>query len=133
MEKIKTQGFSAKDEFNAANSTPIKVAKNTIIRVTDIMVKDKLPDDADKVETVGYLKAEDGTIYAIKEGSVIIKVTALSGVSEEIEINVVSQQIADKPKNKECVPPVINGLAIAFSASNTSAKILFKVSFPTSS
>lgn len=45
---------------------------------------------------------EDGTIYAIKEGSVLIKVTALSGVSEEIEIKVISQPIVDKPKNCSC-------------------------------
>lgn len=83
MEKIKTEGFSAKDEFNAANSTPIKVAKNTIIRVTDIMVKDKLPDDADKVETVGYLKAEDGTIYATISATVIEQLIPLMDILEE--------------------------------------------------
>jgi hypothetical protein len=83
MEKIKTEGFSAKDEFNAANSTPIKVAKNSVITITDIMVKDKMADDDGKVETVGYLKAEDGTIYATISATVIEQLIPLMDILKE--------------------------------------------------
>lgn len=77
MEKIKTKGFTAKDEFNSANCTPIKLAKNSVIRVSEIMIKDKLPDEDGKVETVGYLKAEDGTIYATISVTVIEQLLSL--------------------------------------------------------
>ena len=83
MEKLMTKGFTAKDEFNAANSTPIKMAKNAVITVVDLMVKDKLPDDDGKVETVGYLKAEDGTIYATISSTVIEQMIALADILNE--------------------------------------------------
>lgn len=77
MEKIKTANFTAKDEFNATSATPIKAVKNSVIRVTDIMIKDKLPDENGKVETVGFLKAEDGTIYATISVTVIEQMLSL--------------------------------------------------------
>lgn len=72
MEKIKTNGFTAKDEFNSASATPIKIAKNSIIKVTDVMIKDKADG-----ETVGYLKAEDGTIFATISATVIEQLISL--------------------------------------------------------
>lgn len=72
MEKIKTQGFTAKDEFNSASATPIKMAKNSVIEVVDIMVKDKADG-----ETVGYLKSKDGTIYATISATVIEQLLSL--------------------------------------------------------
>ena len=62
MEKVKTKGFTAKDEFNSANSLPIKTAKNSCIEVVDLMIKDKLPDEEGNVETVGFMKAKDGKL-----------------------------------------------------------------------
>lgn len=73
METIKTKGFTVKDEFNSASATPIKVVKNSVIKVTDIMVKDKVDG-----ETVGFLKAEDGTIYATISATVIEQLVSLS-------------------------------------------------------
>lgn len=72
MEKIKTVGFTAKDEFNSSSATPIKMAKNTVVVVTDVMVKDKADG-----ETVGYLKSEDGTIFATISATVIEQLIAL--------------------------------------------------------
>lgn len=97
MEKIKTEGFSAKDEFNSASATPIKMAKNAIITVTDIMVKDKLPDEDGKVDTVGYLKAEDGTIYATISATVIEQLMSLVDILKE------------GPQNILVVPKTSNG------------------------
>lgn len=73
MEKIKTKGFTAKDEFNASSATPIKMAKNSVLKVTDVMIKDKTDG-----ETVGYLKTEDGTIFATISATVIEQLVALS-------------------------------------------------------
>lgn len=73
MEKIKTKGFSAKDEFNASSATPIKMAKNSVLKVTDVMIKDKTDG-----ETVGYLKTDDGIIFATISATVIEQLVALS-------------------------------------------------------
>lgn len=88
MEKIKTEGFTAKDEFNSASATPIKLAKNSVITVTDIMIKDKMPDEDGKVETVGYLKSSDGTIYATISATVIEQLVALFDILKEGEQNI---------------------------------------------
>lgn len=98
MEKIKTKGFSAKDEFNASNCTPIKMAKNTIIKVVDIMIKDKMPDDDGKIETVGYLKAEDGIIYATISATVIEQLLSLVEILE-----------VEGPQDVLVVPKTSNG------------------------
>lgn len=98
MEKIKTTGFTAKDEFNAANSTPIKAIKNSVIKVTDIMIKDKLPEDDGKVETVGFLKDENGTVYATISSTVIEQLITLKEMLEE-----------DGPQSVLVVPKQSNG------------------------
>ena len=97
MEKIKTKGFTAKDEFNSASATPIKMAKNAIIKVTDIMIKDKLPDENGKVETVGFLKADDGTIYATISQTVIEQLLSLEAM------------LAEGPQTLMVVPHQSNG------------------------
>lgn len=97
MEKIKTNGFSAKDEFNSASATPIKAVKNTVIKVTDIMVKDKLPDEDGKVETVGYLKDEEGAIYATISPTVIEQLLSLVDM------------LGEGPQNVLVVPKQSNG------------------------
>ena len=83
MEKIKTKGFTSKDEFNSANSLPIKTAKNSCIEVVDLMIKDKLPDEEGNVETVGFMKAKDGTIYATISSTVIEQLLSLCDMLEE--------------------------------------------------
>lgn len=77
METLRTKGFSAKDEFNSASATPIKAAKNSVVKITDIMVKDKVDG-----ETVGYLKADDGTIFATISATVIEQLVPLAGLLE---------------------------------------------------
>jgi hypothetical protein len=84
METLKTPGFTAKDEFNATSSVPIKMAKNSILEVQDMMIKDKLPDkNTGKVETVGFLKATDGTIYATISSTVIEQLLSLETILRE--------------------------------------------------
>lgn len=82
MEKIKTKGFTAKDEFNSANSTPFKAIKNSVVKVTDLMVKDRVPDDEGKVETVGFIKSEEGEIYATISDTVIEQLIVLKEIIE---------------------------------------------------
>ena len=97
MEKIKTKGFSAKDEFNSASATPIKAIKNSVIEVTDIMVKDKLPDEDGKVDTVGYLKDSDGNIFATISPTVIEQLISLVDM------------LAEGPQHVLVVPKQSNG------------------------
>lgn len=82
MEKIKTKGFTAKDEFNSANSTPFKAIKNSVVKVTDLMVKDRVPDDEGKVETVGFIKSAEGEIYATISDTVIEQLIVLKEIIE---------------------------------------------------
>lgn len=82
MEKIKTKGFTAKDEFNSVNSTPFKAIKNSVVKVTDLMVKDRVPDDDGKVETVGIIKSEEGEIYATISDTVIEQLIVLKEIIE---------------------------------------------------
>lgn len=98
MEKIKTAGFTAKDEFNASNSTPFKAIKNSVINVTDMMIRDRVPDEEGRVETVGFLKSEDGTIYATISDTVIEQLIALKDILE-----------AEGPQNILIVPKTSNG------------------------
>lgn len=88
MEKIKTAGFTAKDEFNTASATSIKMVKNTVIKVTDAMVKEttklvETEDGAKDSNIVGYLKTEDGTIYATISGTAIEQIIALVDLLKE--------------------------------------------------
>ena len=88
METIKTKGFTPKDAFNATSATPIKDAKNSVLKVTDIMVKDKADG-----ETVGYLKTDDGTIYATISNTVIEQLVALADMlTEPQDVLVVPKQ-----------------------------------------
>ena len=98
MEKIKTAGFTAKDEFNSSNSTPIKAIKNSVIKVTDIMVKDKVPDEDGKVETVGFLKDDEGVVYATISDTVIEQLIVLKDILE-----------AEGPQDILIVPKTSNG------------------------
>ena len=66
MERIRTNGFTAKDLFNASASTPIKDVVGVQLNVTDLCVTEK----NDGV-VAGYLKTEDGTVYATISSSVI--------------------------------------------------------------
>lgn len=66
MEKVKTQGFSAKDEFNAASATPLKDAKNSVIKVSDVMIKENAEG-----QDVAYFKTNDGTIFATVSPTVV--------------------------------------------------------------
>lgn len=91
MEKIKTKGFTAKDEFNASSATPIKMAKNGVIEVTDVMVKDKADG-----ETVGYMKTTDGTIYATISATIIEQLVALA---EMVQAGPLTVMVVPKTSN----------------------------------
>lgn len=83
MEKVKTQGFSAKDEFNAASATPLKDAKNSVIKVSDVMIKENAEGQA-----VAYFKTNDGTIFATVSATVVEQSLALIDlVPAEILVN----------------------------------------------
>jgi hypothetical protein len=98
MEKLKTVGFTAKDEFNSVNSTPFKAIKNSIIKVTDLMIKDRVPDEDGKVETVGFIKDESGTVYATISDTVIEQLIVLKDIIE-----------AEGPQDVHIVPKTSNG------------------------
>ena len=98
MEKLKTKGFTAIDEFNSANSTPFKAIKNSVITVTDLMVKDRVPDEDGKVETVGYIKDKDGSVYATISDTVIEQLIVLKDIIE-----------SDGPQDVLIVPKTSNG------------------------
>ena len=72
MEKIKTQGFTAKDEFNSAVSVSLADAKNSVIHVQDVMIK----EDKDG-KTAAFFKDDKGTIYATISDTVIEQSLAL--------------------------------------------------------
>lgn len=72
MEKIKSKGFTAKDEFNAAAAEGLKNAKNNIIEVKDLMIKENIEGKA-----VAYLKTSDDTLYATISSTVIEQSLAL--------------------------------------------------------
>ena len=72
MEKVKTQGFTAKDEFNSAVSESLADAKNSIIHVVDVMVKE---DKEGKV--AAFFKDGEGKIYATISDTVIDQSLAL--------------------------------------------------------
>ena len=72
MEKVKTQGFTAKDDFNATSATPLKDAKNSVIKVSDVMIKENAEGKA-----VAYFKTNDGTIYGTVSTTVVEQALAL--------------------------------------------------------
>lgn len=66
METIKTNNFTAKDRFNSATATPIKEAKGDTLTITDAMVTENSDN-----QVVGYMKVDDGTIYATISATII--------------------------------------------------------------
>lgn len=77
MELIRTKGIEAKDIFNATSATPIKDIKDQVIAVNGVFVKEKTEDDG-KVTTVGYLRTEDGVIYATVSATINDQLEALA-------------------------------------------------------
>lgn len=80
MEKLRTKEFTSKDLFNASASTPIKEVVDKEIEVCAICVADRLTGD-----TVGYIKATDGTIYATISETVIDQLSPLADMVESGE------------------------------------------------
>lgn len=81
MEKTRTKGFTAKDEFNASTATPIKEATGEILEVEDVMVAEK--HDNDEVVVVGYLKTTNGDMYATISDTIINQLLALIEMIDE--------------------------------------------------
>ena len=79
METIRTNGFTAKDLFNATSATPIKDVKGLQINVVDVMVTEK------DGEVVGYMKADDGTLYATISATVNEQIAALAEILNDME------------------------------------------------
>lgn len=80
MVKLRTKGFTAKDMFNAASATPIKLMKDKTIAVTDVMVGTNSDD-----VLVGYIKDTEGCIYATISSTVIDQLDALSELLEDLD------------------------------------------------
>lgn len=72
MDRIRTEGFTAKDLFNASSSTPLKDVVGTKLDITDLCVTEK--NDG---TVAAYLKATDGTVYATISTSVISQIDGL--------------------------------------------------------
>ena len=83
MEKTKSKGFTAKDEFNASSATPIKEAKGETLNVKDVMVTEKFDDKENKNVLVGYIKTDDEQIYATISGTIINQLLALVEMVED--------------------------------------------------
>lgn len=77
MEIIRTKTITAKDIFNSTSALPLKDMKDKTILTTGVLVKDKT-DDEGKVTVVGYLKAEDGTMYATVSSTVLEQLEPLA-------------------------------------------------------
>lgn len=89
MEGFRTEGFTAKDLFNAASATPIKSLKGSSIEVTDVMVS--VNSDG---ELVGYMKDTQGIIYATISSTVIDQLKPLAELLDDassIRIGVISK------------------------------------------
>lgn len=82
MELIRTKGITAKDIFNATSAKSIKDIKDETISVNGVFVKEKAEEDG-KVTTVGYLKTEDGVIYATVSATVIEQLEPLAEMLDE--------------------------------------------------
>ena len=82
METMKTKGFTAKDEFNAASATPIKEAKGQELTVSEVMVTEKVDEDG-VLTKVGYIKTTDGEIYATISATIIDQLIPLVVMIDE--------------------------------------------------
>lgn len=85
MELIRTKGIEAKDIFNATSAKSIKDIKDQTIAVNGVFVKEKAEEDG-KVTTVGYLRTEDGVIYATVSATVIEQLEPLAEMLDAGEI-----------------------------------------------
>ena len=73
METIRTNGFTAKDMFNAGSATPLKQAEGKAFEVKDVCVKENAEG-----QLVGYIKTADGTVYATISQTVVEQVKTLA-------------------------------------------------------
>ncbi len=88
MKEIRTNGFNAKDVFNATSSTPIKDVVGVELEVVDMFVTKKDDDTF-----AGYLKTADGNVYATISQSVL---NQLDGLAELLPTTVV---VVEKKSN----------------------------------
>lgn len=73
METIRTNGFTAKDLFNAGSATPLKQAEGKALEAKDVCVKENAEG-----QLVGYIKTADGTVYATISQTVVEQVKTLA-------------------------------------------------------
>lgn len=73
MEMIRTNGFTSKDLFNVGSATPLKEVEGKTIEVKDVCVKENAEG-----QLVGYIKADDGTVYATISHTVVEQVKTLA-------------------------------------------------------
>ena len=83
MEKTKSKGFTAKDEFNASSAIPIKEVKGETLNVKDVMVTEKFDEKENKNVIVGYIKTDDEQIYATISVTIINQLLALVEMVED--------------------------------------------------
>ena len=97
MEVIRTKSITARDAFNTTSALGLKDMKNDSIIVTGVLVKDKT-DNEGKVTVVGYLKAEDGTMYATVSSTVLDQLEALAEIvetEETCEVTIIPKESKD--------------------------------------
>lgn len=73
METIRTNGFTAKDLFNAGSATPLKEAEGKTIDVKDVCVKENAEG-----QLVCYIKTIDDVVYASISQTVVEQVKTLA-------------------------------------------------------
>ena len=83
MKTFRTKGFTAKDQFIATTATPIKAVKGNVITVAEVAVS----ENSDGV-LVGYIKDEDGVIYATISSTIIDQLIPLSEMLEDTTVDV---------------------------------------------
>lgn len=91
MEEVRTQRFSAKDQFNSATALPLKSVVGETINVTAVWVCDR-PDLEGNLQTVATLKTDDGRLFGTISDTVVRSVLALP------EMLLAEESIAIKPE-----------------------------------
>ena len=91
MEEVRTQNFTAKDQFNSATALPLKSVVGETINVTAVWVCDR-PDLEGNLQTVATLKTDDGRLFGTISDTVVRSVLALP------EMLLTEESIAIKPE-----------------------------------
>lgn len=92
MATVRTATFTARDKFNAGAATPLKKMVNQTINVIGVCVAEKADG-----EMAGYIKADNGEIYATISNSVMDQLIDLAEMLTEEEV--ITVRVLEKLSN----------------------------------